>query len=109
MKSYLAIGLVTMLAATAARAEVMTKGGAAGLFNAPATRSAATAIPRSGCGACCKSEFRTLTVPTFKGTTPRTVTVENHACPNCGTEWVSSGHGKARTETAVHACGGCKS
>lgn len=109
MKSYLAIGLITVLAATAARAEVVTKGGAAGLFSAPATRSTPAAAPTgSACGACCKSEYRTVTVPTFKGTTPRTVAVEDHACSSCRTKWVASGHGKARTETSVHACGGCK-
>jgi transcription elongation factor Elf1 len=57
----------------------------------------------------CKSEFVTVTTPAFKGNTPVTRLVERHACPDCGTKRVSTGYGKAKVETVVHTCGGCKS
>ena len=108
MKTIVTLAIVALLAATAARAEVITKGGAARLMKAPNIR---TEAPPAAAMVClkCKSEFVSVTVPTFKGTAPATTTVERHACASCGTKWVTSGHGKAKVETAVHTCGDCKS
>jgi len=108
MKTIITLAIVALFAATAARAEVITKGGAAGLMKAPNIRTEAPVAVAMLCPKC-KSEFASVTVPTFKGTAPVTATVERHACASCGNKWVTSGHGKAKVETAVHTCGDCKS
>ena len=108
MKTIVTLAIVALFAATAAHAEVITKGGATGLMKAPNTRTEAPIAAAMSCSKC-KSEFVSLTVPTFKGTAPATATVERHACASCGNTWVTSGHGKAKVETAVHTCGSCKS
>jgi hypothetical protein len=33
--------------------------------------------------------------------------VSTHECEGCGNTWVVSGHGKAKTSTAVHTCTSC--
>ena len=107
MKTIITLAIAVLFAATAARAEVITKGGAGGLFKGPSVR-ADTAAPAAMLCAKCTSEFVTRTAPAFKGTAPVVSTVERHACASCGTRWVTTGHGKAKVETAVHTCAGCK-
>ena len=97
--------ILAFFATTVARAEVIFKGGASGLMKAPVTR-AEKAAPAMNC-APCKSEFVTVKVPTFKGTVPATALIERHACASCGTKWLTTGHGKAKVDVAVHTCGGC--
>lgn len=106
MKTTITLAIVALLAATAARAEVITKGGAAGLMKAPDVRTGPQAAPMN-CAAC-TSKFVTVKVPTFKGTEPRTAIIERHECKTCETKVVTTGHGKAKVERAVHTCGGCK-
>ncbi len=108
MKTIVTLAIVALFAATAARAEVITKGGATALVKSPTIQTPAPVATAMVCPKC-KSEFASVTAPAFKGTTPATATVERHACANCGTKWVTTGHGKAKVETAVHTCGGCKS
>ena len=107
MKSIVTLAIAALFAATAARAEVITKGGAAGLMKAPGIRTEAPAAAML-CSNC-KSEFVSVKVPAFKGTAPARATVERHACASCGTKWVTTGHGKAKVQRAVHTCDGCKS
>jgi hypothetical protein len=105
MKTIVILAIGALFAATAARAEVITKGGASALLKASPVKAEAAA-PAMKC-AMCKSEFVTVKTPAFKGSSPTSVTVERHACVSCGTKWVTSGNGKAKTEVAVHTCGGC--
>jgi DNA-directed RNA polymerase subunit RPC12/RpoP len=105
MKTIITLAIVALISATAARAEVITKGGASALMKAP-TAKAGTPVAAMKC-ATCKSEFVTVKVPTFKGSAPETSLVERHACTSCGTKWVTTGHGKAKVEVAKHTCGGC--
>ena len=107
MKTITTLAIAALFATTVAGAEVITKGGAAGLMKAPSVR---TETPVSAAMPCpkCKSEFVEVKVPASKGTPPTTTTVVRHACPDCGTKWVSSGHGKGKQETAVHTCPKCK-
>lgn len=53
-------------------------------------------LPTKGAGA------RTL----LAGGVP-TKRVSTHECEGCGNTWVVSGHGKAKTSTAVHTCTSC--
>lgn len=53
-------------------------------------------LPTKGAGA------RTL----LAGGVP-TIRVSTHECEGCGNTWVVSGHGKAKTSTAVHTCTSC--
>lgn len=106
MKTIITLAIVALLSATAARADVITKGGASGLMKAP-TVKAGTPAAAMKC-ALCKSEFITVKVPASKGSVPATSLIERHACASCGTKWVTTGHGKAKAEVAVHTCGGCK-
>jgi transcription elongation factor Elf1 len=108
MKTITTLAIAALFAGTLAGAEVITKGGAAQLAKAPYTRTATPAPAAMSCPNC-KSDLVTMNVPTFKGSAPTTATVERHACPNCETKLVTSGHGKAKVETATHSCGGCKS
>jgi hypothetical protein len=108
MKKIITIAIATLVVSFAAQSEVITKGGAAGLVKSPAIRTEAPVAKAMGC-AMCKSEFAKVQTLTFKGTAPAAVTVERHECPSCGTKWVSTGHGKAKVESAVHTCGSCKS
>ena len=113
MKTLVTLAIASLFAVTTASAEVVTKGGAARLFTAPAANGAAavaTTRPLAKPMVCamCKSEFVTTRTPSFKGTAPALATVERHACADCGTKWVTTGHGKAKVETAVHTCVGCK-
>lgn len=105
MKTIVTLTIIALFAATAARAEVITKGGASALLKVSPVKTEAAA-PAMKC-AMCKSEFVTAKTPSFKGTAPTAVTVERHACVSCGNKWVTSGHGKAKVEVAVHTCGGC--
>src|ERR1043166_9306106 len=105
MKTIITLVIATLISATAVRADVISKDGASALSKAPAVRAEASA-PAMKC-ATCKSEFVTIKAPVFKGTAPTTAILERHACTSCGTKWVTTGNGKARTEVAVHTCGGC--
>ena len=105
MKTIITLAIVALFSLTAARAEVITKGGASALLKAPAVK-AGTPAAAMKC-ATCKSEFVTVKAPAFKGSTPETATLERHACTSCGTKWVTTGHGKAKVEVAKHTCGGC--
>src|SRR5689334_9024257 len=50
----------------------------------------------------CKDEYVTRTDWTARGVSkPATVAIR-HLCKACGNEWVVSGHGKAKTTTALH-------
>ena len=100
MKTIITLAIVALLSATATGAEVITKGGAAGLMNpgrnhdqrqagAPSIRTEAPVAAAMKC-ALCKSEFVIVKVPTFKGSTPETSLVERHACASCGNKWVTS-------------------
>lgn len=104
----LTLTVLALFTAVGARSEVVTKGGATQLLPTSTVRATAPAAPAMSCPAC-KSEFATVTAPTFKGTERATATIERHACLDCGTKWVTTGHGKAKVETAVHTCRGCKS
>lgn len=108
MKTIIALTIATLFAATAARAEVVTKGGATGLTKAPAVQTQAPVRIAMDC-AKCKSEYVALTRRGFKGAAPVTTTVERHGCAACGNKWITSGHGKAKVETAIHTCNDCKS
>lgn len=105
MKTIITLAIVALVSTTAARAEVITKGGASALLKAP-TVTDGTPIAAMKC-ATCKSEFVTVKLLTFKGSTPETALIERHACASCGNKWVTAGHGKAKVEVAVHTCGGC--
>jgi len=105
MKTIITLAIVALLSATAAGAEVITKGGASALMKSPTVKAGAPAAAMK-C-ALCKSEFVTVKTPEFKGTGSGAATVERHACASCGNKWVTSGHGKAKVELAMHTCGGC--
>jgi hypothetical protein len=105
MKTIITLAIAALLSATAARAEVITKGGASALLKAPAPPAAAAA-PVMKC-ALCKSTFETVKAPVFKGSAPATTILERHACASCGTKWIAKGYGKAKVEVPVHTCGGC--
>jgi len=102
MKTILTLTVVGLIS-LAASAEVATKGGASGLMKAPPTKTGAQ-VTEMKC-ALCKSEFVNVKVLSFKGS-PSSVLVERHGCVLCSNEWVTTGHGKAKTEVAVHTC--CK-
>jgi len=105
MKTIITLAIAALLSATAARAEVITKGGASALMKAPAVNAGAP-IAAMKC-ALCKSEFVTVNTPAFKGTAPAAATLERHPCASCGNKWITTGHGKAKVEVAKHTCGGC--
>lgn len=106
MKTKLMTAVILAFFATAvARADIVFKGGAAGLMKAPAVDTG-KAAPAMKC-ASCKSEFVTVKVPAFKATAPKTAIAERRACTSCGTKWVTTGHGKAKVDVAAHTCGEC--
>ena len=74
MKTIITLSIAALFAATAASADVITKGGAAGLMKAPSVR---TETPAPAAMACpkCKSEFVAVDVPASKGTAATTTTV----------------------------------
>lgn len=65
MKTIITLAIAALISATAARAEVITKGGASALLKAPAVK-AGTPVAAVKC-ATCKSEFLTTKLVTFKG------------------------------------------
>lgn len=111
MKTIITLAIATILAATVTWADGGNanhpKGGASGLMKAPAVRTETPAAAPMNCPKC-KSDFVKVTTPAPKGNAPVTSIVERHACADCGTKRVSTGTGKARVETVVHTCGGCK-
>lgn len=107
MKTIITLTIAALFAGAAARAEVTTKGGAAQLAKAPYTPPTTSAPAAMPCPNC-KSEFVGVNTPTTKGTAPATAMAVRHACPKCGTKWITSGHGKGKQETAVHSCPNCK-
>lgn len=107
MKTITTLAITALFATTVAGAEVITKGGAAQLAKAPYSPTATTAPAAMPCPKC-KSEFVTVNVAASKGTAPTATTVVRHVCPDCGTQWVRSGHGKGNQDSAVHTCSKCK-
>ena len=105
MKTILTTALVAVVIALGVRADVISKGGASALVKAPAVSTEAAPTPMK-CGMC-KSEFATVQTPASKGTAPTASTVEKHGCASCVTTFNTTGHGKAKVETAVHGCNGC--
>lgn len=83
-------------------------------LNRPAT-PAALQSDRAGAPAprlCprCTDTWVKVTTPAFKGAHPReTHLVKQHACPGCGTERITTGHGKNRTTDILHVCTTCGS
>jgi hypothetical protein len=58
----------------------------------------------------CKDTWVTVVEPTFKAASPtETHVVKQHQCPGCGSERVTTGHGKAKTTQIVHVCKACGS
>ena len=55
----------------------------------------------------CKDEYVRRVDWTARGANKPTVTVVRHGCEGCGNTWVVSGHGKAKTNEAVHKCTSC--
>jgi hypothetical protein len=106
MKTTIALA-IAMLIATATHAEVVTKGG--GLAKGPRVSPGKASVTKTMNCPKCTSEFVTIPQATFKGSAPVATTVERHACNECGTKWVTHGHGKAKVEMAVHTCGNCNS
>jgi len=78
MKTIITLAIVALISATAARAEVITKGAGGGLTKAPAVKTGPP--PAAMKCALCKSEFVAVKVPTFKGRAPEASLVERHAC-----------------------------
>ena len=105
MKTIITLAIVALISAAAARAEVLTKGGATILMKAP-TAKAGAPVAAMKC-ALCKSDFVRVRVPTFKGTAPEVALIERHACASCGNKWATTGHGKAKVVVAAHTCVGC--
>lgn len=105
MKTIIATALIALVITLGVRAEVITKGGASALLKTPIVST--EAAPAAMKCAMCKSEFVTIKTPVSKGTAPVVSTLEKHACTSCVTRHVTSGHGKAKVETAVHGCKGC--
>jgi len=106
MKIISTLAAIGLLAAMSGNAEVLTKGGATKLMTGPVVRPGAPTTAAMKCAAC-KSEYVTVKIPTFKGTVPQTATFERHGCNSCDTKWVTTGHGKAKVQTAVHGCANC--
>jgi len=105
MKTIITTALIALAVTFGTRAEVVSKGGASALLQAPTVRAGA-ALPAMKCNMC-KSEFATMKTPVSKGTTPAISTIEIHRCASCVTTFTTTGHGKAKIETAVHGCNGC--
>jgi len=58
----------------------------------------------------CRDTWVTVAQTTFKpANAPSERLVKQHQCPGCGTERVTTGHGKAKTTTYVHVCKACGS
>lgn len=105
MKAIITLSIVALAAALSARADISAKGGAAGLMKSLEPKTGAPAAAMS-CGGC-KSAFVRVTAPAFKGTSPTAALVERHGCGSCGTQWMTTGHGKAKADVAAHTCSGC--
>ncbi len=103
------IAMATFIAATAAFADITAKGGATALSKGTVVQPGNAAPAAAMNCPKCKSQMATVAVPGFKANEPKMATIQRHGCGDCGTKWVTTGHGKAKVETAVHTCGGCKS
>jgi hypothetical protein len=58
----------------------------------------------------CKDIWVTVGEPAFKGAGAKQErVVKQHQCPGCGSERVTTGHGKAKTTEIVHVCKACGS
>ncbi len=63
--------------------------------------------PRAMSCAKCRDEYLRRVDWSARGANKPTITVTRHLCDGCGNTWVVSGHGKAKTSTAVHTCTSC--
>ena len=58
----------------------------------------------------CKDSWVTMVEkPTKTGAEAKSATTARHECPGCEHQYVSAGHGKAKTEKLVHVCKQCGS
>lgn len=55
----------------------------------------------------CKDQTVRQTDLSARGAVKPVVASVNHGCQGCGTDWVVTGHGKAKSRTAVHVCQDC--
>jgi hypothetical protein len=56
----------------------------------------------------CKNDYSVKVTRPSKGTESEKAIVATHLCEKCSTKLVTKGGGKAKTEVALHTCGGCK-
>lgn len=55
----------------------------------------------------CKDRVTTRTDYTARGANKPVIQVVTHLCSGCGTEWKTTGHGRAKQSVATHTCTGC--
>lgn len=55
----------------------------------------------------CNDEYTSRVDWSARGANKPTIIVARHLCDGCSNNWVVSGHGKAKTTTAVHVCTSC--
>lgn len=103
----------------AVSAQGTARGGATKLLALTGTRvlvqSDSQSIRPMTCGACKDKVVEAKANPNTQGAgamallaggTP-TRQVSIHTCPDCGTKWSYTGHGKAKVRTATHTCPTC--
>ena len=93
------------------------KGGATKLLELSGTlvtpKSAPSDYKPMSCGKCKDEVVQVRDTDTKGGAralltgVPLTKLESRHGCEGCGNTWVVSGHGKAKTSTAVHTCTSC--
>lgn len=68
--------------------------------------AAPASIPQMACPKC-KDKVTERVDSTARGANKPTIRVVTHLCEGCGTDWNTTGVGKAKQSVASHKCDGC--
>ena len=105
MKSILAGSLVLGTLGLMAPSLSLADGKGASKLISPAPAIQVSA-PKATHMACCADRYVQVVDTSAKGMNAgATKAVATHPCPSCQTKIVSTGAGKAKTDTVVHTCG----
>jgi len=106
-----ALVAVLLVPAAIAQEKGSAKGGAAKLLS-PVLVYPATPVPAMECIACTDTLVTGVNREVRGGGArdligKNEITVAKHLCASCGVTFETRGHGKAKTDAAVHTCAGC--
>jgi hypothetical protein len=100
------VAVIVAMAGEIKADELIFKGGAQKLMNAPSSTVIPSDAKAMAC-AKCTTEWVERSIVATKATAPTTELFARHLCNACETTITVEGHGKAKHDVATHKCTSC--